>query len=105
MIKQSKANYLVVIGTAAALLVSIFAVDDRYVHNDSFESFKKSTSASIVDLRVSGLQDNIFALTYKVNTGKATNLDKALLQRYRAQLNRLSRTNTTSQFGEIRSTQ
>jgi len=60
------------------------AVDERYVHQTSFDE-------RMDKMRIRQLEDEIFKLEFKVADGTATPLDKALLQRYKSELQSLRR--------------
>ena len=57
-------------------------LDKRYLQLSSFEAIEKKKEIKLLD-------NKIFKLEFKVNSGKATPLEKALLSRYKSQLQAL----------------
>ena len=55
------------------------ALDSRYMHVADYKSIEKRKS-------IIKLENKIFALQFKVNKGKASPLERAMLDRYKAQL-------------------
>lgn len=55
------------------------ALDARYLHAADYKSIEKSRS-------IRNLENKIFSLQFKVNKGVATALERAMLERYKAQL-------------------
>jgi hypothetical protein len=62
-----------IIGVATNTIVS--AADKRYIQQKSMEQFYNKK-------RIDELDDKIFTIQFKVNQGTATPLDKALLDKY-----------------------
>ena len=77
---------MLVIGVLSAVSAGIWGVaeaaitlDNRYMHVADYKAIEKGK-------RINSLENKIFALQFKVNGGKASPLEKALLERYKAQL-------------------
>lgn len=65
-------------------------IDPRYVKTSQFSEFSKSTHDAINGVRAEYLGDKIFELRVKIESGDYESIDKAMLERYRDQLNKLA---------------
>jgi len=54
-------------------------IDARYMHVADYKAIEKSKA-------ITKLENKIFALQFKVNSNKASPLERAMLERYKAQL-------------------
>lgn len=54
-------------------------IDSRYMHVADYKAIEKNKA-------ITKLENKIFSLQFKVNTGKASALERAMLNRYKAQL-------------------
>jgi len=77
---------MLIIGALSAMGGGIWGVaeaaitlDSRYMHVADYKAIEKSK-------QINSLENKIFALQFKVNKGIATPLEKAMLDRYKAQL-------------------
>lgn len=106
MITEStkKMNLLKLAGSILVSVVGIFVavntVDDRYAHatdvNKQFQQedqkqieIQKQVRSVGIEMRRKQLDDYIFTYEYKVQTKQATPLDKALLDRYKREMQTL----------------
>ena len=77
---------MLVIGALSAIGGGLYGVaeaaitlDNRYMKVADYKAIEKGK-------QITNLENKIFALQFKVNKGTATALEKALLERYKAQL-------------------
>jgi hypothetical protein len=106
MITESikKMNLLKLTGSMLVSVVGVFVavntVDDRYAHaTDVSKQFQQEDQKQIeiqkqvrsvgIEMRRKQLDDYIFTYEYKVQTKQATPLDKALLDRYKREMQTL----------------
>jgi len=77
---------MLVIGAFTAISGGIWGIaeaaitiDSRYMHVADYKAIEKNKS-------ITKLENKIFSLQFKVNSGKASPLERAMLDRYKAQL-------------------
>lgn len=87
---------LSIVALISGIVTSVITVDSRYVHADELDDFKiemnqkfEKTDKSISNIRRQQLQDKIFELNFLDQSGQARPIDKALLDRYRNELQEL----------------
>ena len=88
---------LISIGTVIASVTTIYGgivfIDDRYVQAADFAIQVQEQQKLITDFRVQQLENDIFQLEFKEQSGNSSALDRALKQRYKQQLDRLNKMN------------
>jgi hypothetical protein len=86
--------------SVVGIFVAVNTVDDRYAHatdvNKQFQQedqkqieIQKQVRSVGIEMRRKQLDDYIFTYEYKVQTKQATPLDKALLDRYKREMQTL----------------
>lgn len=91
---------LTLIGSAAAVAVFFWSVEDRYVKAADFQQFqqrqeqfqqqfKQQQQQNVNNFRRQMLEDELFELQLKVNEDIATSIDKAKILRIQRQLQQL----------------
>jgi len=85
---NTKITTLIGIFTIVGMSYAGFAViDNRYAHAGELKQLEKKIDAN----RISDLEDKIFSLQFKIQSGEGTALDAALLERYQNQMNVLTK--------------
>lgn len=84
-----------VLGSILTIFTGVIFVDDRYVHAADFsvqiQQQQKENTELLHDMRRQQLQDKLFELDFKEQTGEAKPIDRALKERYIRQLNQIGR--------------
>ena len=80
-----------VIGSVATIYTTVIFVDDSFVHAADFAAQIKKQEKSFKEYRAQQLDDKIFELEFKAQSGLDTPLDRALKERYKEQLRRLEK--------------
>ena len=88
--KKTLVTAVGVIGSVATIYTTVVFVDDRFVHAADFAVQMEQQQKVLKDYRVQQLEDKIFELEFKEQSGVDTPLDRALKERYKQQLNRLN---------------
>ena len=87
------------ISALAVIITTAFAIDGRYVHADDFNKEQLNQTTQLKQLRVEQrlmidglrkkqIEDNLFALEFKE---QKTQLDKALIERYKRELDSIDK--------------
>lgn len=87
--KKEIVTAISILGAIATLYTAIIFVDDRYVQAADFAIQIQQQQKILEDYRVQNLQDKIFELEFKEQSGVDTPLDRALKERYLQQLQTL----------------
>lgn len=89
-----------------ALFTAFTTIDDRYAHADEFsqrltnveksqQTVQIQIQSAVNQMREKQLEDYVFTYEFKVQTRQASPLDRALLERYKRELQTLQRGETT----------
>jgi len=87
--KKELITAVAALGSVITIFTGVTFIEDRYVHASDFKEYAEQQQQSIKEFRIQDLEDKIFELEFKQQSGTATALDNALKERYRQQLNRL----------------
>lgn len=94
---NAPARFFAIVASAITFLVSVIGtamvIDERYAHAGNVEQkldqLQRSQNSSMAVLRKQQIEDRVFELDMKGS--KQNDFDRALLQRYRQQLNEVNR--------------
>lgn len=75
-----------VLGSVATIYTAVIFVDDRFVHAADFAAQVERQEEAFKDYRAQQLRDKIFELDFKIQSGEAKPIDRALKERYIQQL-------------------
>ena len=88
--KKELITAIAILGSILTIFTGVAFIEDRYVHAADFEQYADSQQKALKDFRIQSLEDKVFELDFKIQSGTATNLDRALKERYTNQLDRLN---------------
>lgn len=80
-----------IIASVATIFTAITFIEDRYVLAADFTKQIQSQHKILKDFRIQQLEDKIFELEFKEQSGMDTPLDRALKERYKQQLDRANK--------------
>jgi hypothetical protein len=86
-------TFSTLISAAMIILPAWLYLNETFAHADDVKQIQNSSYSQIMDLRLSIVEDKIFELKIK---GKLTTTEKALLDRYQAQREKLIAISATS---------
>lgn len=84
--KKEVVMAIAVLASILTIFTGIAFVEDRYVHAADFSAYAENQQKALKDFRVQNLEDKIFELDFKEQSGQATALDRALKERFKNQL-------------------
>lgn len=94
LIKTKKGQFISavsIIGSIATIYTAVIFIDERFVHAADFAAQVEKQEQVLRDFRAQQLEDKVFELDFKIQSGVDTPLDRALKERYLQQLQRLDR--------------
>lgn len=91
--KREIITAVAVLGSILTIFTGVIFVDDRYVHAADFSEqiqYQQTQNEQLIQsIREQQLHDQLFELEFKIQSGEAKPIDKALKERYLQQLQQL----------------